>query len=84
MPSCGALISKPTGKSELFGFDFNTDIGGEITSKTNYETDPIEISLPFSIISKFPAINLGVNDPIQSWYPVICTWRWRRIKKKYV
>ena len=82
MPSCGALFSPPSGKSEIFGFDLNTDVGGSVTVATNFESDPLEISIPLSLISKFPAVNLGINDPIQSWYPVIYTWRWRRIKKK--
>jgi hypothetical protein len=82
MPSCGALFSPPSGQSEIFGFDLNTDVGGSVTVTTNFESDPLEISIPLSLINKFPAVNLGLNDPIQSWYPVIWTWKWRSIKKK--
>ena len=83
MPSCGALISKPTGKSELFGFDFNTNIGGEVTSAIKFETDPIEISIPLSGIKiKLPRVNLGINNPIQKWYPLLYTWKQKKIKKK--
>lgn len=84
MPSCGALIVAPTGETEIFGFDFNTKMGGEERVNINFHLDPLEIALPFSLFPKFKFLkcNWGANDPIQKWYPKITTWRDKIIKKR--
>jgi hypothetical protein len=82
MPNCGVLYVKPTGESELFGFDFNTPMGGEENTKIKFETDPVRLSVPLTLIPKFLKVNWGIHDPKQDWYPLVATWKLRTIKTK--
>ena len=85
MPAdCGAIYVKATGESELFGFDFNAKMGGEERVNINFHLDPLEIVLPFSLFPKFQFLKMksGANDKIQSWYPLLATWKWRKVKTR--
>jgi hypothetical protein len=96
MPSCGALISKPTGETELFEFDFNAKMEGEERVNIDFHLDPTDIVLPFSLFPKLPFLkvnavdNSEINDRIQDWWPLLATWRKKsckikiRINKKWI
>ena len=67
--------------AELFSFDFPININGTESTNVNYSTNPITLStkpIKYDILQ----INKGINDPISKHWPLIETWKSKKITKK--
>ena len=75
MPKCPEKITVVP-VSELFSFDFITNMNGTETININYTTKPMSFSKSFNYdILQMNTANKGINNPISKHWPLIETWK---------
>lgn len=82
MPKCpDKILIVPS--SDLFSINFPVNMSGSDTTNINYQTKAISLSSPkFSYdIPQMNISNNGINDPKSKHWPLIETWKTKKIKK---
>ena len=82
MPKCPKTITIVP-SSDLFSINFPVNMSGSNTININYQTKAISLSTPnfYYYIPQMNTANNGINDPKSNHWPLIETWKIKKIKK---